>query len=769
MAKPPFSKLNRPASGSPGIPNLDSSTIRHPANASTNTIVNFMRELDRINMQQLHFTHVIESEKIRSEKLDNNIREARQKIMDLKEVTFQHTPIKNGQHVNKKNIILAEKKIETAKIRFSLSRTENAQLKDHINSQRQEKQMRIKILVDIENEILQFQEKHYEIKKEIQTVNEKKNAIKSAGYKVKGRLTKETEEFSRDLESTKQALEGTQENILSSIREKVSFISSSSPEWHDNSYIHSHVQNSSYDMGHGYGNGYGNGGGQESPNRFNTFNGVTSTSYSSSPMKFNRSMLSSQSQSSHSYSQGSIHTLHSTLRKSKKYNVQKLLQDTDCSDIDDFIQKIHETEETAFLMYRDIQTSIDDLYKIENENKEVECKVEVQVNILEEMENTNLKIRNERQQMIDSIQSSVVKFESNFIDHMELITSISEALNLLIKNVSKDDDIRDQHLVQHGVSERNIEEFLSVLEERIDEIVQLIKAINKESLENSDFLTAIPVKTTANYDVIGGTIGGAASGMTLPTLEGEDDNSIKSGQSTIARPINIQTLKGYLHRRIVNNKSSKAIPIRLNITSSMKQQHTSGTGTTPDETTNANTNTNQQQGDISDDTSDEDDQIDPEVVAAENRKVILATRKISAADLIHPVRRPSTIDGHTASRRGSVAADTVPAIATGMGTGSGARRSSVMISDAPRKPSTSDIMSASSSAASRRPSMAEGGFMPRKPSTGDVPPAAIRRPSVMMGAGTGAGAGGGAGGGDGYIQQSPIRTVTRRTAMIQGL
>jgi len=54
--------------------------------------------------------------------------------------------------------------------------------------------------------------------------------------------------------------------------------------------------------------------------------------------------------------------------------------------------------------------------------------------------------------------------------------------------VASDDDAADQQLLSSGITDRNVSRYLGIVEERIDGLIQMSKAAQKEPIVGREFV-----------------------------------------------------------------------------------------------------------------------------------------------------------------------------------------------------------------------------------------------------------------------------------------
>jgi hypothetical protein len=92
---------------------------------------------------------------------------------------------------------------------------------------------------------------------------------------------------------------------------------------------------------------------------------------------------------------------------------------------------------------------------------------------LHQLEGQQDLVKQEVEKNILALKSQIAKYEADYTRHMEVVGGVSENLLNLLKNIAVDEAAVDQQLLSTGVTDRNIHEFLGVVEQRIDDLIQV--------------------------------------------------------------------------------------------------------------------------------------------------------------------------------------------------------------------------------------------------------------------------------------------------------
>eukprot|EP01035_Chromulina_nebulosa_P018817 gene18817-24587_t len=115
-------------------------------------------------------------------------------------------------------------------------------------------------------------------------------------------------------------------------------------------------------------------------------------------------------------------------------------------------------------------------------------------------------------------------------------------LSLLQQQVAIEDDPRDLQLLSTGINDRNVEDYLGLIEQRIDDIIQISKAALHEPLSTDDYLNH-----SNEIKPIGLNVSHLHS--LLDNIDNVDDNN---DDNIRIAPVNIMELKDQMSRKVQN-------------------------------------------------------------------------------------------------------------------------------------------------------------------------------------------------------------------------
>lgn len=92
---------------------------------------------------------------------------------------------------------------------------------------------------------------------------------------------------------------------------------------------------------------------------------------------------------------------------------------------------------------------------------------------LKALEGHHDQMKQDLEKNIQSLVVQITKYDQDYNKNMELLQSIAENLTNLLKNVAVDHAALDQQLLSTGVTDRNVDEYLGLIEQRIDDLIQV--------------------------------------------------------------------------------------------------------------------------------------------------------------------------------------------------------------------------------------------------------------------------------------------------------
>mmetsp|Transcript_34817 Transcript_34817/g.64946 ORF Transcript_34817/g.64946 Transcript_34817/m.64946 type:complete len:281 (-) Transcript_34817:142-984(-) len=201
---------------------MKKSSVSAPVSvASSNAVVNFLKDLDKIQEQQMHYSKKIEKEKRRKTQLDEDIKIMKEDILAMKSKTRDGQLYRDEEAAAKKTIARLEKKMQLTRIQLSVAHSENSDMRKSIDAMRLNKTMYLQIRNDMVTELAETKKKIIAAQKENISINNKKLKAKSDKTNIKNQMISDMEEFSREMQVAKENISSNQETVIEAIREKM--------------------------------------------------------------------------------------------------------------------------------------------------------------------------------------------------------------------------------------------------------------------------------------------------------------------------------------------------------------------------------------------------------------------------------------------------------------------------------------------------------------------------------------------------------------------
>jgi hypothetical protein len=448
-------------------------------------VAGIMKELDRLQGEQVQLARKIEREKRRKEALALDLESARVKLRTYQDATKGGSIVKEEDTISRKTIAKLEYSLQQSRIRLSSTHKDNAAMKRRIDETRQNKIMHLNILRNLEREYQESKAKIASQQKEIIEVNEEKHRIDVKISSLQEQMLHSLNVFSNELSMAKQNISSTQTNILDSIRERLQ----------------------------------------------NTFNNLDlleeETSVDRSPVVTVKRVNEAEE---------------------RRVALQELLDEVGVDSLEKLIVTLQQSEEVIFAKYNDTQASTSEVERLELENKHLQTQVESQIAELQELESSNETKQRDLEISIASIKRSTEKAELQVAQSEEALSLMHTNLISLFKNIAIDEAL-DQQILETGVNERNIPDYLGIVEQRIDELIQMRKAAEHQLLEREDFGKSAFRKMQ-----------GSLVRPTLPDSRVEapdDDMGTEDDGSGRVLPVNIDLLKDFMNKKVQRTLKKK--------------------------------------------------------------------------------------------------------------------------------------------------------------------------------------------------------------------
>lgn len=240
--------------------------------------------------------------------------------------------------------------------------------------------------------------------------------------------------------------------------------------------------------------------------------------------------------------------------------ISELLGEIGIASLADLISGLQTSEETVFSLYKTIQRTNAEVECLDMANKGLESELELQTEKLNSLQSHNDLIKSDLERNIAAIQKSIGEYEKEYNSHMDVISSISDDVMTLLGNIAIDEDALDQQLLAAGITDRNVDAFLGLIEQRIDDLIQMGKAASRDALVCDDFVFR------ENRAIV------QFQPPTVPSLndlgqQGEDEDELDDNARV--QPTNINVLKEYMKKRI--QKHIKKTSQQANMTAQQQE------------------------------------------------------------------------------------------------------------------------------------------------------------------------------------------------------
>ena len=441
----------------------------------------FIKDMDRIAKQNTVFSFKIEKERQRKVDLDSSIDAARRQLRGIQDKTRNGTIIRDGEYNSKKQINRIEYQLQMARIKLSVSRRDNGTIKSKIDEARKDKLLCMQIIHDLEQELESGKNTALNAQREITFLSDKKYKIKIEITNLKHKLLREMEDFSRELHLAKNNIQITQESIMEEMHHR----------------------------------------------QLSTFNSMYSSIHSPRPPSHARSKT----------------PVIEDLEGKQQIIISELLSEVGVDSLEQLIQILQTSEDEIFHIYNEIQSKNDENEKLDATIKHLEQELQERIRQLEMLEENTQKLKSELEQNIEHIKASMAKYDRDYSKNLEVLNSASPNLMLLLKHISDEEEALDQQLLSTGPTDRNIDEMLGLIEQRVDDLIQIKVAAQKNQLKKDDFTKLVQIIKPV-----------ALSVPTLPSFhdidkdekgDDDDEDGDEKRKERVERvvPVHIQALK----------------------------------------------------------------------------------------------------------------------------------------------------------------------------------------------------------------------------------
>ena len=226
--------------------------------------------------------------------------------------------------------------------------------------------------------------------------------------------------------------------------------------------------------------------------------------------------------------------------------LSELLASVEMTSLEELMGAIHSMEKDEFRMYTDLQELSVEVEEVEVKHKGLSKELHEVTKKVDGLEGANNDRREDLEKHIKSIEGQVAQHEVEYKENMAVIAGLSESLHSMLSSIAIESNVQDQQLLSQGINDRNLGEFLGLVEGRIDFLMQLDKAAKKQALRREDF---------AQGEVV---ISGA--GVQPPTIPSMDDAGDEDGDEDDAAkvlPVDIKSVKEFMDKKLFPHKHRK--------------------------------------------------------------------------------------------------------------------------------------------------------------------------------------------------------------------
>ena len=248
----------------------------------------------------------------------------------------------------------------------------------------------------------------------------------------------------------------------------------------------------------------------------------------------------------------------------REAKLSEYLQQVNVSSLEDLIIVLQKTEEQMFNQYNEIQSLTQETEKFEVDNKHLEKRLEEELINLKKLEETSQDKVVELDLKVSTIYHMIEVYDVSYGKNLDTLNSCKEGLIGILRSISQDEDSTDQALLASGVNPRNLPEFLGQVEQRIDELIQMLKASNHEILTRGDFVRSSGGGDSSPQHGVISRSGSRATGgndddsgnntgaVRIPILPSYNDADEDEDYPDAVLPINVGMMKEMMARKMSN-------------------------------------------------------------------------------------------------------------------------------------------------------------------------------------------------------------------------
>lgn len=254
-----------------------------------------------------------------------------------------------------------------------------------------------------------------------------------------------------------------------------------------------------------------------------------------------------------------------TAAAERQSRLVELLREVKVNSLEELIVTLQKTEEEMFQQYNEIQSLTTETEKAEVDNKHLEQRLEDELSNLAKLEESSDHVRVELEEKISAIHENMAHYDASYGANLETLSNVKIPLQGIFQMMSLDEDPTDQAFIATGITDRNTPEYLGQVEQRIDELIQMMKASKHERLSREDFVRTSADQSTAaggrrasmDHQATANT-GGVTRIHNLPSLHDADDDDDYPDPESKVLPVNVGQLKGIMAKKMSNGMKGGA-------------------------------------------------------------------------------------------------------------------------------------------------------------------------------------------------------------------
>ena len=338
--------------------------------------IHYLKELHRLQKQQVVYSNKIQTERERKGKLDAEFTQARREFNDRQSSTRNGFAVKEDDAEYRKIIARLETQLESSNVKLSTASKNNQDTKKKIDDLRKTKLMNLKISADLSEELNQSKRMISEANREITAINDRRYKIKNEIMSVRHQMVVDIEKFSKEVETAKNVIDSSQGEILDTIRERI-----------------------------------------QSTEMLMAASKSSMTAMRVSSMKEMREKIMSR--------EITMHTIDSAA----------LLSEVGVKTIDAFFEGLERSEGEVFELYETILEKEKLKDQLEKDAKELRAMINRHEERINQVKAYKESKRKELEEQVASIHESIAKYKEDYDRRQSSLQAVTDDLMMLLKNV----------------------------------------------------------------------------------------------------------------------------------------------------------------------------------------------------------------------------------------------------------------------------------------------------------------------------------------------